>query len=169
MVGIVEAGAALSSIKTAIEMVRGVHSLKTGTDINLAIISIQQTLLDAQSAALQDREKQMELLSTIAELSKRLDARNALEQDKGRYTLTEFPTGRFAYVLKPEAANGEPSHKLCTTCFNDGKKSILQVKQKHSGGESVICPTCKEALTLSPFPPIRMDQLMEGRERRNYY
>jgi len=43
-----------------------------------------------------------------------------------RYQLKDFGGGTFAYELKESEANGEPIHRLCPTCFQDGKKHILQ-------------------------------------------
>lgn len=149
---IAEAGAALGSIKTALDMLKGVRVLKSETDINLAVIDIQRTLLEAQAAAVDDRERQMGLLGRIAKLEAKLAERDEWEREKRRYRLTEFSDGRFAYVLIDELANDEPSHKLCAKCYNDGRKSILQTVNKHSGGESVWCQSCKEKTILAEFP-----------------
>lgn len=147
-----ETGAALTSIKTAIDMLKSVRALKSETEINLAVIEIQRILLDAQSAAFDDKERQMGLLSRIAELEARLGERAGWEKEQARYRLTEFPTGRLAYVLKDEMAGDEPRHKLCAKCFTEGRKSILQTVDKHSGGESVFCQNCKVEITLTAFP-----------------
>lgn len=157
MVGITEASAAISGIKTAMDMLKGIHSLKSEADINSAVINIQRTLLDAQASALIDREKHMELLSRIEQLDKQISSGNKWDEERARYELKEFPTGAFAYVLCEGKANGEPPHKLCTKCFHEGKKSILQVKHKRSGGESVTCTNCNQTMTLSPFPPVQID------------
>lgn len=148
---IVEAGAALGSIKTALDMLKGVRALKSETDINLAVIEIQRILLEAQAAAIDDRERQMGLLDRIAKLEAKQAAREEWKDEMRRYRLTEISDGRFAYVLVEEMANDEPSHKLCVKCFNEGRKSILQTLNKHSGGESVWCQHCKEKTILAPF------------------
>ena len=159
MVGIVEMSGAFGGIKTALDLVKGLQALKTEADINGAVIDIQRTLLEAQGAALEDRERQMELMAKIEALERKLkDIENA-QVDKSRYALTEFPTGRFAYVLKDESANGEPAHRICVKCLDDGKKSVLQTVHKHSGGESVYCPTCKERLLLHPFPEVKVPRV----------
>lgn len=156
MVGIAEMSGAFGGIKAALDMVKGLQALKSEADINGAVINIQRTLLEAQGAALEDRERQMELIARIEILERRLRDLDDVQVDKSRYALTEFPTGRFAYVLKDEAANGEPAHKVCVKCLDEGKKSVLQTVHKHSGGESVHCPSCKEKLVLHPFPEIEI-------------
>ncbi|MES1973113.1 MAG: hypothetical protein V4472_11690 [Pseudomonadota bacterium] len=151
MIGIPEASAAISGIKTAIEMLKGVQSLKSETEINQAVIAIQRTLLEAQLSALQDRERHSDLLSKITQLESIIAVHDRWTEQKARYRLTEFPTGRFAYVLLPDFADDEPPHKLCVKCFQEDRKSILQVSNKHSGGESVYCQYCKEDITLKDF------------------
>jgi hypothetical protein len=49
-----------------------------------------------------------------------------LDAQKKRYQLRGFGGGTFAYELKPSEANGEPIHGICPTCFENGKKHILQ-------------------------------------------
>jgi hypothetical protein len=163
MIGITEASAALSGIKTAVDMLKGVQALKSESDVNQAIINIQRVLLDAQSSALSDKEKQMELIARIDELERKIAEDHDRQADKKRYKLTEFPTGRFAYVLREGDSSGEPPHKLCAKCFEEGQKSILQVRHKHSGGESVQCPRCKETIVLSAFPEVKVERV----SRRN--
>ena len=51
---ITEAGAAISGIKAAFDIAKGMSALKSETEINQAIIGIQRVLLEAQQAALQD-------------------------------------------------------------------------------------------------------------------
>lgn len=156
MVGMVEAGAALGSIKSAMDMLKGIRSLKSETEVNQAIIDIQRILLDAQTAAIEDKQRQLGLLARVSELEARVANISKWDEERARYKLTEFSEGRYAYVLKEEASREEPSHKLCTTCFNDGRKSLLQTVNKHSGGESVYCQHCKQKTILSNFPPAQV-------------
>lgn len=149
-----EASAAISSIKAAIDIAKGAAGVKTATEINLAIIDIQRALLDAQSAAFDDHERQTELQRRIKELETQLAQVHNWEAEKGRYQLTETITGTLVYALKPECANGDPNHRLCVKCFNEDRKSVLQVVNRHSGGEIVQCPHCKVKLTVSPFPDV---------------
>lgn len=152
MIGIGEASAAISGIKTAMDILRGAQSLKSETEINSAMIDVQRVLLDAQASALQDKERQMALLSRIQELESKLTELQKRSVDRERYQLTQFPSGDFAYVLKEEGANGEPEHRLCANCFDEDVKSILQGKRKQSGGESVFFQRCQSTVIVHPFP-----------------
>lgn len=151
MVGIVEVKAAYDGIKTAIDMARGVAALNTETDVKLAIVDILRQLLDAQQATLVDRELMTQLRAENDDLRKQLAEKDDWAVDRSRYQLTQSALGAFTYDLKHCESASEPSHRLCTTCFENGKKSILHVKAKHSGGEIVSCHTCKTDLTLSRF------------------
>jgi hypothetical protein len=138
-------------------MVKGINSLKTEAEVNQAVINIQRTLLEAQALALQDRERQSNLMKKIEELESRIKKFDDGDADMKRYELVEFPTGIMAYVLKEGEENSEPSHKLCPKCFGDGKKSILQVVSKRNGGESVRCPSCSQKYILHPFPAVQIE------------
>ena len=150
-----EASAAIGSIKTALDIAKAIAGLKSATDVNSAVIDIQRALLDAQTAAFDDRERQADQQRRIAELENKLSQVHQWEGEKSRYKLTETETGALVYALLPEHANGDPEHRLCVKCFNEDRKSILQVHRRHSGGEIVQCHHCNIKMTLSPFPPVR--------------
>ena len=154
---ITEAGAVISSIKAATDIAKGISGLKSTTDINLAVIDIQRALLEAQSAAFEDRERQAGQQKRISELEQRLSQFEGWEADKARYKLTETATGVLVYALRPECAEGEPDHRLCVSCYNQGRKSVLQVVNRHGGGERVECGHCNKKVNLSAFPPIQTD------------
>ena len=167
MVGITEAKAAYDSIKAAFERTRGVAALKGETEVNAAVLMIQRQLLEAQAAALADREKMADLQAEIGSLTRRLAEANSWKLETDRYRLTQSPLGAFTYDLVPELAAGEAFHRLCATCFTSGKKSILHTQAKHSGGESVRCNTCKEDLMLASFQST-ISYSDGGRDRYGY-
>lgn len=151
MFGITEASAAISSIKTAADIAKGLSALKSEADVNIALIDIQRTLLDAQTAALADKSTIDSLGRRISELEDRIRGFESWEKERARYVLTASPLGAHTYDLRPNLADGEIPHRLCVACFNDRKKSVLHVKAKHSGGEIIYCPRCDKDLTLAPF------------------
>ena len=148
---ITEAGAAISGIKAAFDIAKGISALKSETEINQAIIGIQRVLLEAQQAALQDKQHIADLSDRLRETERSRQASEKWTDEKERYKLTKSELGAFTYDLRTELANGEAPHRLCVTCFQEGRKSILHSKSKHSGGEVVICHTCKSDLMLAKF------------------
>jgi hypothetical protein len=157
MVAIGEVSAALSGIKVSFDMLKNAVSLKSDTKINEAVIEIQKALLTAQSAAFEDRERLAAQQVRIAELEAKLSEIDRWEKDKARYQLTETATGALVYALKQNCANGDPDHKLCVKCFNEDRKSVLQVVSRHGGGERVKCLHCNVKQELSPFPKVVND------------
>ncbi len=144
MVGILEIKAGYEGAKAALDIAKGINSLKTETAINGAIIEIQRHVVDAQrglSASLQ----------RIDELEKEIVGLKSWAAEKERYQLREFPAGSFAYALQVEKAEGEPAHNLCPNCYQEGHKAILQTVARHSNGHIVSCLRCKAEIRLAEF------------------
>lgn len=147
---------AASGLRTAGQIVKSLIDLKVGAEIQAKVIELQTVIMSAQSDALAAQSDQFSLLERIRNLEAEVAQTKAWEAEKQRYELKEFPTGAFAYALKPDAAQGEPPHRICAKCYQDGHKSILQVLRRDYGGELVECQRCDTRLTLSEFntPPI---------------
>ncbi len=148
---ITEAMSAIGGIKTAIDMAKGISALKSEAEINQAIIDIQRTLLEAQSAAFSDKEAIAKLSEEKKALETQLRNVEDWDTEKQRYVLTRSEMGAYTYDLKPELSSGEVAHRLCATCFNTGYKSLLHTTMKHRGGEEVICHRCDKKLKITPF------------------
>lgn len=158
MVGIPEIGGALSGLKAAMDIARGLNATAGNVAINDAKIALQSAILEAQNALLQSQEAQAKNSKRIDELEAQIAKMDRWEQEKLRYQLEEFPTGAYAYVLKTDFAAGEPCHKICPVCYQEGRKSILQTVRRHGGGEKVECPRCKIDLKTSEFPMPKVER-----------
>ena len=135
--------------------------MKIDQEVIGKVSALQAEIMSAQSAALAGLAERMELISRIETLQKQLKAVDSWRTEVARYSLTTFPTGVQAYVLRADAANNEPQHRICPNCFQDNRKSILQTIGKVRGGEVVDCPSCKLRLELvepGPAPPIQYDR-----------
>jgi hypothetical protein len=148
-----EASAAFGSIKVAMDMAKGISALQSEVEINQAIIEIQRNLLDAQSAALADKETISNLRDEIAKLQITLDTKQNWEAEKARYVLVKSECGTFFYELKPEYSDDETSHRLCSNCFHNEKKSILQTTLINLDYERMSCPSCKQKIDVREKPP----------------
>jgi hypothetical protein len=71
----------------------------------------------------------------------------AWEAEKQRYKLDHAGTGVFAYRLQGTMAGSEPIHCICATCYQHGKKSILQ---RHDRGMNhyLHCPECNADIKI---------------------
>ena len=147
---IAEAGAAISGVKVAMDMAKGIAALKSEAEINQAVIDIQRTLLDVQSAAIEDKQRIVDLNAKIHELQSTLSQRDNWADEAKRYVLTEAEVGTFTYELRSEFANGETYHRLCVTCFENGKKAILH------GRRFGMCNSCNKQIKIQRDPPINI-------------
>ena len=157
---IAEASAAISGIKVAMDLAKGIAALKSETEINQAIIDIQRTLLDAQSAALADKHLISQLHDQVGKLQAEVDAKKDWAAEQAKYILVKSPRGVFYYELRAEIAEGEITHRLCAHCFDQGRRSILHTMYIVRGGEHVECHQCRINLQLTdrgPSPPIPKD------------
>ena len=152
--------AAISSAATGLQaagqIVKSLVGLKISSEVQTKVIELQAVIMAAQGDALAAQSDQFALLERIRNLEAEVAKAKAWEAEKERYALTEFPTGVFAYVLKPDAAGGEPPHRVCASCYQEAHKSILQTLRREHGGEYVECKRCKSTFLLSAFhePPI---------------
>jgi hypothetical protein len=137
--------AGLSGLKIALDIAKGLKDITDVTTRNRAIIELQEKILAAQSA-------QLTLVETISDLKKRVADLEAWETEKQRYDLTEISVGVFAYVIKPAMRGAEPIHCLCSTCYQDGRKSILQ-KVASTYSDELMCPRCKAEVSVTEDHP----------------
>ncbi|MBI3527270.1 MAG: hypothetical protein HY067_04805 [Betaproteobacteria bacterium] len=148
-----EIAAAIQSTKTAIEIVKAAHGLSNHLELLTAVTAIQEKLTDAIASELASQEKQAQLQERVRQLEKQLAEVEDWKNEMQRYHLMEFPaTGTFAYALKPEMAQGQPLHYLCTSCVDRKQKSTLQ-----PNGRSLRCPACKIDIAIKEvdLPTVR--------------
>ena len=158
MVGVTEITGAIGGLKAAMDIVKGLNATAGAVAINDAKIALQATILEAQAGLLGAQESQTANLKRIDELEAKIAKLETWEREKERYQLEEFPTGALAYVLKADDQAGQPHHRICARCYEDGHKSILQTTMRHGGGERVECTRCGAKMKLSPFPAIQVDR-----------
>lgn len=151
MVGITEIGAAISGLKTAFEIAKGLNAVAGSVSLNDAKIALQNAILDAQASLLAAQETHAADLLRVDRLEQEILRLKDWSSERERYELVNIRGGSFAYMLKQHAAGDEPAHWLCANCFNDGRKSILQRKgrpRQGSGEEAYACDTCKGGFTV---------------------
>lgn len=127
----------LGIFKTMADTAKALKEINDAAVRNSAIIELQQDILTA-------REQQTALVNKVEELEHQLARFETWDEEKTRYAMREIGRGAFAYVVKSEAANGQPLHAICPACYERRTKSVLQ-----SNGEpqwtkhSWDCPNCK--------------------------
>jgi len=134
---------AIGSLKLASDIAKTLIEAKSVSEIQGKVIELQSAILAAQSSAFAAQSEQALAIQKVRELEEQITSIKAWEAQKERYQLTS-PWGNATtmYALKEAMSNGEPPHYICTKCYEDGKRMILQVISG-DGYEKYSCPSCK--------------------------
>lgn len=137
--------AMMGSLKAATDISKALFDLKTTAEVQSKVIDIQSALLAAQSSALEATNAQFSLQERVRELEVQLKSFEDWGNQQQRYSLANPWRGAAqVYALKKEYAEGEEPHFLCTNCFHNRKRVILNPSNK-DGWVYMVCPTCKSA------------------------
>lgn len=135
--------AAANGLKSAGEILKTLKSAALTAEMQGKVIELQSVILSAQSDAMIAQASQMELLDRVRKLEGDLKRFEDWEAEKQRYVMaqtTGVASGVLVYALKQSAMKpGEIAHAICPSCYEAGKKSILQA----SNTRSHFCPACK--------------------------
>lgn len=134
---------AVAGLKTATDIAKGLLDLKTMAEVQGKVIELQAAILSAQSSALAAQSDQAGMADEIRALKQEIDKVRAWEETKKKYKLHEPTQGTFVYALRKEHEGSEPSHWICTKCYDDGIRSILQLKTVGVEHNHYSCPNCK--------------------------
>ncbi len=144
-------------LKTAGETAQKLISLRDTAKFGDAVIELQAQIMTAQQGALVAHQREAAMAEEIRNLKTRMAELEAWDAEKQRYELTDFGSGTFAYLLKPDMSSGEPEHRLCAACYQKGQKSILQFRyQTATRQDKYACPACKTDVLLGEYgdPPV---------------
>jgi hypothetical protein len=152
--------AIMSPLNAAGDVAKGLVDIRDTVKFGEAVIKLQGQILAAQRGAITAQARETEMADEIRSLRERVVKMEAWEAERDRYRLEELPPGVFVLTLKPEKANGEPPHKICQTCYQRGKKSILHAGEPNSGTYDLKCHECGATLQVGhwkpdPLPPRR--------------
>ena len=161
MIDISSIAAVASSLKTAGDITKTAIGLRDAQALQAKIIELNHVIIAAQSSAISAHLAQTSLVERIRELETKLAQLEGWEVEKKRYALKDYGGDTFAYELKSDAAEGEPSDRICAACYQQGNKSILQFKDKtYARQDAYECPACKTVFALGhrnepPRPTVR--------------
>jgi hypothetical protein len=135
---------AISGLKLAGDITKSLIEIKSMSEIQAKVIELQSVILSAQGSALSAHADQAAMVEEIRTLKEEIARVKAWESQKQRYKLN--PIGEdcaVAYLLKESMSNSEPPHWICTKCYEDGKRMILQPTISPQGFAHLVCPSCK--------------------------
>jgi hypothetical protein len=138
----------LSSFSAAQNIAKALLELRTISEVQGKVVELQSVIMAAQSSALAGQAEQSALIQRVADLEKELAAVKAWEAEKQRYELKALEPGVFAYALKREASGSEPPHWICSRCYHEGTKSLLQNEGDQWGSTKYLCHSCKSSISV---------------------
>mgnify|MGYP000302322461 FL=1 len=123
--------AAVAAAKQLGEAALGIRDFNqlSGTVVNLnaQLLKAQEGLLAHNAELLQLQHEHFQACEKLRKLEEAI-------RDRGRYSLVEVTAGQFAYrahVVPQDGGTGEPlttepAHYVCQSCFDNGRKVVLQ-------------------------------------------
>ena len=146
-----EITAALSSFKIAINLIKSITLISKDVAINDKSIELQNVILGIQSAMLELQSKYYELLQSKSELENKLINFENWNITVSQYDLIDAGNGSFIYMPNKNHPSPNPNHYLCTNCFSNKTKSLLQIVTKYNTGFcNFKCPKCQFVVGFYP-------------------
>ena len=136
----------ITGLKTASDIAKGFLELKSIADVQGKVIELQSAILSAQSSALAANSDQAAMVEQIRTLKEEIASVKAWEGQKQRYKLANPWDGAVVYSLKQSMASGEPAHWICTSCYENGRKSILNPLKTKDNWFLLVCPVCNSQI-----------------------
>lgn len=136
---------AITGLKSATDIAKSILEIKSLTEVQGKVIELQSAILSAQSSALAAQGEQSSMVQRIRDLEEEIRLAKAWETQKKRYQLVSPNAGAMVYALQKSMSDGEPPHYICTSCYQAGKRSILQIREsgERSRVSAFVCPVCK--------------------------
>ncbi len=154
--------AVLDPLKSAGNTAKGLMEIRDTTKFGGAVIELQAQILAAQQGALAAQAEQAALIKRVSQLEKERTSFETWKTEKQRYEHKELPPGVHVYTLKEDMASGEIPHHICKTCYERGKKSILDQSETNNGIYHLVCRECETNLKVGHFRAPRVDMGGDG-------
>ena len=143
---------AMSSIKAITDLTVLMGKVKTDSAIREKAIELQSIILTLQSALTTIHIQYDTLLAEKDSLKQQLMNFENWETEKTKYQLVEVGAGAFVYTISPAQQSTEPKYWLCTQCYENRKKSILQRTEKQWDAYKYQCPICHSFILTFEIP-----------------
>jgi transcriptional regulator with GAF, ATPase, and Fis domain len=144
-----EITAIIGGIKSITEIAKGLKSAYDSHTVMQAQADILEKLTNLQMDALALQEKASSLINEKDELQKKVTEFEQWKETEADYELKEITTGKFVYAFKETGKSQKPSHWLCTNCYGQRKKSILQASYHGEFDATYFCPNCNLQMILN--------------------
>ena len=136
----------LTSLKDVIDIAQSILESKSRTEIQDKVTKLQSALMKAQNSAVAATTAQLELQEKVRTLEEQRRAANEWGDQESRYSLVcPWEGTAQVYALKRSASEGENPHFLCSNCFHNKRKVILNPIKK-DGWILMACPSCRATI-----------------------
>jgi hypothetical protein len=134
-----------STFSAAISGVKTLRDMVTTPDAKSSLTQLYDLIIAGQQSALEETIKQRNLIDDVRDLKAQLAAQEGWLIERDRYAMAQPFQGAVTYALRKSASNGEPAHYICTHCYADGKKSVLNMARNVDTYITLDC-RCKAKL-----------------------
>jgi len=141
---------ALTAVKSLSEFLSLAAKSKTDAAVAQKAAELSVVIVDLTSAMSAVQAKNNDLLSRNHELEQKIMEMDNWKATAEKYSLIEVSLDVFFYANNKDQSTAEPSHWLCTKCYEDHKKSIVQRESSIASGTFYVCPNCKQEFRFSP-------------------
>ena len=156
---IIEISTAVTSLKATIDFIKGAKAAIDRAELANRLSDVLGELIAAQSQTLVMQVEHSTLIAEKGELTKKLERLENWTDTERTHELHQSGPGVFVYVRK--GANDDPKKFpwLCTNCWENKIKSILQCDHDWAKHASYSCPRCKSKIAWDypnykePEPP----------------
>ena len=145
----------LTSLRASAELTKLLLEVRDAEKVRTTVYELQSAILSAQTSAISANSAQTELTERVRDLEKQIVEFENWKTEAERYQLHEIRAGTFVYALKPGMENGEPPHHLCSNCYQQRRKSILQGFRKVHGmttTDILKCQACSSEIIVASKP-----------------
>jgi cell division protein FtsB len=148
MLELMAIGQGLNALKATSDIVKAMVGLRDQAQILENTIKLTTQITSIQNALFNAQQEQAALVKQIDGLNSKIASMEKWEAEKNRYQLKKLPPGVYVYSLKPDAAGEEEAHYICQTCYQRGKKSILNKDEDWNGTYNLMCNECDKNLAV---------------------
>lgn len=148
-IALIQAG--LESFKTAKDIIKTLMELKEFATHQGKLGELNAALVAAYGAALEFQAKAATLIAEKGELEKEIMDLKAWETEAQRYELHKVTPCQFVHLIKETMRGPEPVHWICSHCYQERVKSILQfqsegVATQRTTVKTYLCSRCKNTI-----------------------
>ena len=134
-----------AGLRTINEIVKALISTKSDSERQNKTVELKDTINAILSNAIIVQSEQSKIQEENRTLKEEIARMKQWEAEKKRYKLVRVFDGSVVYALRKDMSNGEIAHYICTCCYENGNRSILNpIPDKDENGFVVFfCPSCK--------------------------